>query len=407
MIHLKGGKPFDVLLDGPKIRKVGTVDEKADRVVDASGLVVVPGLIDMHVHFREPGREDKETIASGAAAAVAGGFTSVAVMANSGRVCDDEVGVVFVRTRGREAGLVNVFPVGAVTKGLRGEELAELGKMAAAGAVAFSDDGMPIMNSELMRRALEYAKMFGKPVLSHCEDATLTRGAVMNEGPVAAELGLKGYPNAAEAAMAARDCYLAALTGAHLHVCHVSARETVEVVRQAKKAGVRVSAEAAPHHLMLTDECLRGYESKYKMSPPLRSAEDVRALVEGVADGTIDAIASDHAPHTAEEKEQELAACPNGVVGLETTLGVVLSVPGIPFERAIDALTAAPARILGLAGKGVLEPGADADVTLIDPRAAWTVDPSTFKSKGRCTPYDRMKLAGRAVHVFVGGKMCF
>ncbi len=407
MIHLKGGKPFDVLLDGPKIRKVGTVDEKADRVVDASGLVVVPGLIDMHVHFREPGREDKETIASGAAAAVAGGFTSVAVMANSGRVCDDEVGVVFVRTRGREAGLVNVFPVGAVTKGLRGEELAELGKMAAAGAVAFSYDGMPIMNSELMRRALEYAKMFGKPVLSHCEDATLTRGAVMNEGPVAAELGLKGYPNAAEAAMAARDCYLAALTGAHLHVCHVSARETVEVVRQAKKAGVRVSAEAAPHHLMLTDECLRGYESKYKMSPPLRSAEDVRALVEGVADGTIDAIASDHAPHTAEEKEQELAACPNGVVGLETTLGVVLSVPGIPFERAIDALTAAPARILGLAGKGVLEPGADADVTLIDPRAAWTVDPSTFKSKGRCTPYDRMKLAGRAVHVFVGGKMCF
>jgi dihydroorotase len=407
LIHIKGGKPFDVLLDGGKIVKVGKIAEKADRVVDAKGLVVVPGLIDMHVHFREPGREDKETIATGAAAAVAGGFTSVAVMANSGRVCDDEVGVVYVKTRAKEAGFANVFPVGAVTKGLKGEELAELGKMAAAGAVAFSDDGMPIMNSELMRRALEYAKMFGKAVLSHCEDATLTKGAVMNEGPVAAELGLKGYPNAAEAAMAARDCYLAALTGAHVHICHVSARETVEVVRQAKKNGVRVTAEAAPHHLMLTDETLRKYESKYKMSPPLRTVEDVEAVVAAVADGTIDAIASDHAPHTAEEKEQELAACPNGVIGLETTLGVVLSIRKIPFERAIDAMTAAPARILGLAGKGVLEAGADADLTLIDPKASWTVVPSAFKSKGRCTPYDGMKLSGRAVHVFVGGKQCF
>jgi len=406
LIHIKGAKPFDVLLDGGKIRKVGKVTEKADQVVDAKGLVVVPGLIDMHVHFREPGREDKETIATGAAAAVAGGFTSVAVMANSGRVCDDEVGVVYVKTRSREAGLANVFPVGAVTKGLKGEELAELGKMAVAGAVAFSDDGMPIMNSELMRRALEYAKMFGKPILSHCEDATLTRGAVMNEGAVAAELGLKGYPNAAEAAMAARDCYLAALTGAHVHICHVSARETVGVVRQAKKNGIRVTAEAAPHHLMLTDETLRKYESKYKMSPPLRAAEDVEAVVAAVADGTIDAIASDHAPHTAEEKEQELAACPNGVIGLETTLGVVLSIRKIPFDRAIDAMTAAPARILDLVGKGVLEEGADADVTLIDPKAAWTVDPSAFRSKGRCTPYDGLKLAGRAVHVFVGGKLC-
>jgi dihydroorotase len=407
LIHIKGGKPFDVLLDRAKIVKVGKVTDKAERVIDAKGLVVAPGLIDMHVHFREPGREDKETIATGAAAAIAGGFTSVAVMANSGRVCDDEVGVVFVKTRSKEAGLANVFPVGAVTKGLKGEELAELGKMAAAGAVAFSDDGMPLMNSELMRRALEYAKMFGKAVLSHCEDATLTKGAVMNEGTVAAELGLKGYPNAAEAAMAARDCYLAALTGAHVHICHVSARETVEVVRQAKKNGVRVTAEAAPHHLMLTDETLRSYESKYKMSPPLRTADDVEAVVAGVADGTIDAIASDHAPHTAEEKEQELAACPNGVIGLETTLGVVLSTRKIPFERAIDAMTAAPARILGLAGKGVLEAGADADLTLIDPKASWTVDPSAFKSKGRCTPYDGMKLTGRAVHVFVGGKQCF
>jgi dihydroorotase len=407
VILIKGGKPFDVLLDGPTIKQVGRISAKADETIDAKGLVVVPGLIDMHVHFREPGREDKETIATGAAAAVAGGFTSVAVMANSGRVCDDEVGVVYVRTKSREAGLANVFPVGAVTKGLRGEELAELGKMAGAGAVAFSDDGMPLMNSELMRRALEYARMFGKPILSHCEDATLTRGAVMNEGPVAAELGLKGHPNAAEAAMAARDCYLAALTGAHVHICHVSARETVEVVRQAKKSGIAVTAEAAPHHLLLTDETLRGYESKYKMNPPLRAREDVEAVVRAVADGTIDAIASDHAPHTAEEKEQELAACPNGVIGLETTLGVVLSIRKIPFERAIDAMTAAPARILGLGGKGVLKAGADADLTLIDPKASWTVDPSAFRSRGRSTPYEGMKLTGRAAHVIVGGRVCF
>ena len=407
MILIKGGKPFDVLIDGAKIKKVGKITEKADETIDAKGLLVAPGLIDMHVHFREPGREDKETIASGAAAAVAGGFTSVAVMANSGRICDDAVGVVYVRTKAREAGLANVFPVGAVTKGLKGEELAELGKMSEAGAVAFSDDGNPIMNAELMRRALEYAKMFGKPILSHAEDATLTRGFVMNEGPVSARLGLRGYPNAAEAAMAARDCYLAALTGGHVHLCHVSAKETVEVVRQAKKRGIKVTAEAAPHHLLLTDERLANYESKYKMNPPLRTPEDVDAVVEGVVDGTIDAIASDHAPHTVEEKEQELAACPNGVVGLETTLGVILSIGKIPTERAIEAMTAAPARILGLAGKGVLQAGADADLTLIDPKAPWTVDASGFKSKGRCSPYQGMKLAGRAAHVIVGGKICF
>ncbi|RPH35271.1 MAG: dihydroorotase, partial [Planctomycetota bacterium] len=347
------------------------------------------------------------TIATGSAAAIAGGFTSVAVMANSGRVCDDAVGVVYVTVKSKEAGGATVYPVGAVTKGLKGEELAELGKMSEAGAVAFSDDGMPITNSELMRRALEYSKMFDRAILSHCEDATLTKGFVMNEGPVSAKLGLRGYPNAAEAAMAARDCYLAALTGGRVHICHLSAKETVDVVRRAKKAGIRVTAEAAPHHLMLTDESLVNYESKYKMNPPLRTREDVEAVIEGVVDGTIDAIASDHAPHTAEEKEQELAACPNGIIGLETTLGVILSLKKIPFDRAIDAMTAAPARILGLKGKGTLKAGADADLTLIDPKASWTVDPSGFKSKGRCTPYEKMKLTGRAAHVIVGGRLCF
>jgi dihydroorotase len=407
VILIKNAKPFDVLLDGGKIRKTGRISEKVEQTIDAKGLVVVPGLIDMHVHFREPGREDKETIATGSAAALAGGFTSVAVMANSGRVCDDAVGVVYVKAKSAEANGANVFPVGAVSKGLKGEELAELGKMSEAGAVAFSDDGMPILNSELMRRALEYSKMFGRPILSHCEDATLTKGFVMNESPVSAKLGLRGYPNAAEAIMAARDCALAALTGGHVHICHVSAKETVEVVRSAKKNGVKVTAEAAPHHLMLTDETLSEYESKYKMNPPLRSKADVEAVVRAVADGTIDVIASDHAPHTAEEKEQELAACPNGVIGLETTLGVVLSLKKIPFARAIDAMTAAPARILGLRSKGTLKAGADADLTLIDPKATWTVDPAAFKSKGRCTPYEKMKLTGRAAHVVVGGRLCF
>ena len=407
MILLKNCKPFDVLIDGGTIRKTGRISEKAEETMDAEGLIVVPGLIDMHVHFREPGREDKETIATGSAAAIAGGFTSVAVMANSGRVCDDAVGVVYVNAKSKEAGGANVYAVGAVSKGLKGEELAELGKMAEAGAVAFSDDGMPILNSELMRRALEYSQMFGKPILSHCEDATLTKGFVMNEGPISARLGLRGYPNAAEAIMAARDCALAALTGGHVHICHVSAKETVEIVRQAKKQGIRVTAEAAPHHLMLTDETLADYESKYKMNPPLRTRDDVDAVVAAVADGTVDVIASDHAPHTAEEKEQELAACPNGVIGLETSLGVVLSIKKIPFDRAIDAMTAAPARILGLRGKGSLKAGSDADLTLIDPKASWTVDPAAFKSKGRCTPYEKMKLTGRAAHVIVGGRVCF
>jgi dihydroorotase len=407
MILIKGAKPADLLVDGGVIRKIGPVTEKVDQTVEAKGLWVVPGLIDMHVHLREPGREDKETIATGAAAAVAGGFTSVAAMANSGRVCDDAVGVVYVRAKAKEAGLANVYPVGAVTKGLRGEELAELGSMAEAGAVAFSDDGMPIMNAEIMRRALEYARMFDRPILCHCEDANLTRGFVMNEGRVSAALGLRGFPNAAEAAMAARDVYLAALTGGRIHLCHVSARETVELVRRAKKQGIPVTAEAAPHHLSLTDELLRDYQSKYKMCPPLRTQADLEALQEGVADGTIDAIASDHAPHTAEEKEQELAACPNGIVGLETTLGVVLGLKGIPRERALEALTAGPARILGLAGKGELRVGADADLTLIDPGAIWKVDPSSFRSRGRSTPYEGLTLTGRAVHVLVGGRLCF
>ena len=412
---IRGGRVFDparkidrvadVLIENGTITKIGKVGGKG---IDAKGLLVVPGLIDMHVHFREPGHEDKETIESGSRAAAAGGFTSVATMPNSGTPIDSELGVVFVRERAREAGIVNVFQVGAVSRGLQGKELAELGKMSEAGAVAFSDDGMPVMNSELMRRALEYARMLDRPVISHCEDLHLTEEAVMNEGAVSAQLGLRGWPNAAEAGMVARDIYLAELTGGRLHIAHGSTAETVDLVRQAKKRGVAVTAEAAPHHLLLTEESLRGYESKYRMNPPLRTKRDVDALIRGLADGTIDTIASDHAPHTCEDKEKELAATPNGVVGLETTVGAILgglvAKNRLPLGRAIDAMTAAPARILGLK-KGSLRPGEDADLTLIDPKASWIVDAGTFRSRGRSTPFEGMKFRGRVVHTIVAGRV--
>jgi dihydroorotase len=397
----------DLWIVGGKIAKSG---RKATRTIDARGKWVVPGLIDIHVHFREPGEEAKETIADGCAAAVAGGFTSVATMANTGQPVDTAMAVRYVRDRAAEAGLARVFPLGAVTKGLRGEELAELGLMAQAGAAGFSDDGHPVMNSEVMRRALEYAAMFRKPVVSHCEDAHLTRGAAMNEGLVATELGLRGWPAVAEAAMAARDAMLAKWTGGHVHIAHVSARETVEVVRAAKKAGARVTAEAAPHHLTLDEERLRGYDARFKMNPPLRTREDVEAVVAALADGTIDCIASDHAPHTTEEKEQEFAACPNGVVGLETTVGVVLSdlVAGGKLTplRAIEAMTAAPAKILGLP-LGSLAAEAAADVTLLDPERKWEVDPAKFRSRGRCTPWEGRTLTGAAVMTIVSGTVVF
>jgi dihydroorotase len=379
-------------------------------VIDAKGCWVVPGLIDMHVHLREPGREDKETIASGSAAAVAGGFTTVAAMANTGQPTDSAPMVAYVRARGVEAGLANVLPVAAVTKGLAGRELAELGTMVDAGAVAFSDDGMPILDSEIMRRALEYAARWGKVVISHCEDSTLTRDAVMNEGRVSVELGLRGWPSAAEAAMAARDGLLAKLTGGRVHIAHVSARETIDVVRFLKSKGAPVTAEAAPHHLTCADELLRGYDSRFKMNPPLRAREDVDALVAALADGTIDVIASDHAPHTTEEKERELAQCPNGVVGLETTVGVLLTdlvhAGRVKAMRLVEAMTAGPARILGLE-RGTLAEGAVADVTVIDPEARWTVDPEKFRTRGRATPFAGRELRGAARATVVGGRVVF
>ncbi|HKS17247.1 MAG TPA: dihydroorotase [Planctomycetota bacterium] len=414
-ILIKGGRVIDpasgrdetgdVWIVGGRIAKSG---RKAARTIDARGKWVVPGLIDIHVHFREPGHEAKETIADGCAAAVAGGFTSVATMANTGRPVDSAMAVRYVRDRAGEAGLARVFPIGAVTQNLAGEELAEMGLMAQAGAVAFSDDGHPVMNSEILRRALEYAAMFKKPVISHCEDAHLTKGAAMNEGRVATELGLRGWPAVAEASMAARDAMLARWTGARVHIAHVSAKETVEVIRAAKKAGDPVTAEAAPHHLALDEESLRTYDPRFRMNPPLRSAQDVQALIEALADGTIDCIASDHAPHTVEDKDKEFDACPNGVVGLETTVGVVLTdlvaAGKLTATRAVEAMTSGPARVLGLP-HGTLAPGAEADVTILDPARKWKVDSKTFRSRGRCTPWEGRTLTGAAVVTIVGGRV--
>jgi dihydroorotase len=413
-LRIQGGRVIDPARKVDRVQDLYIRDGKivnrcrVEETIDAKGLLVVPGLIDMHVHLREPGREDKETIASGSAAALAGGFTSVACMANNGHPTDTHVQVGFIRARAAEVGGANIFPIGAVSKRLKGEELAEMGSMVAEGAVAFSDDGFPIMNAGLMRRALEYAGMFGKTIIAHCEETSLSNGAVMNESATSTELGLPGYPNAAEAVMAARDVLLAELTGGRLHIAHVSTRQTVEIVREAKRKKLAVTAEVAPHHLVLTDEALRGYDSRFKMSPPLRTEEDTRALLKALADGTIDAVASDHAPHTTDEKERPFDACPNGVVGLETTVGVILDLVAakkLTLKRAIEAMTVAPARILGI-GKGTLAPGADADLTLIDPKKKWKVDPGQFLSRGKNTPFTGMTFQGRAVRTVVGGRVC-
>jgi len=418
-ILIKGGRVIDpasgrdgkadVLIADGVIEKVGGKIPAADEVFDATGAIVAPGLIDMHVHLREPGNSEEETIASGAAAAVAGGFTSVVTMANSDPAVDNEASATFIYLKAEEAGRANVFPVGAVTKGQAGEELAEMGLLAHAGAVAFSDDGEPVSNAQIMRSALEYAKMFDKPVLSHCEVSELVGPGVMNEGEQSALLGLPGMPDAAEEIMVSRDVRLAELTGGKLHIQHLTTRRAVEIVGDARELGVRVSAEATPHHMFLDEDAVSTFDPNFKMNPPLRTAGDAEALVEAVIDGTIEAIASDHAPHTAEEKALEFLYAPFGVIGLETTLGVCWTElvvkrkvePAILIER----MTAAPARILGLAGRGTLAEGSVADVTIIDPKAKWTVDPAGFQSKSRNCPFAGRELTGRARAVLVGGRL--
>lgn len=400
---------LDVLLADGVVARIGRELEAPEHaeVRNVSGLVVCPGLIDVHVHLREPGGERKETIASGARAAAAGGFTAVCAMPNTDPPVDDPAAVGFVRAQGLRAGYARVYPVAAVSLGQRGERLAAIGEMVDAGAVAISDDGRPVNDAGLMRLALEYAQTFGIPVANHCEELSLSRGGSMNEGLVSTRLGLQGIPNAAEDAMIARDLLLAELTGGRLHIQHVSTRRGVEMIREAKARGIPVTAEATPHHLTLTDEAVDGYRTEFKVNPPLRTAADVAAVREGLADGTLDVLATDHAPHHYDEKEQAFDDAPFGMVGLETALGIALTeLVGkgvLPLDQLVERMSCAPARAFRLPG-GTLAEGSPADVTVIDLDAAWTVDPDRFLSRSRNTPFAGWKLVGQAALTIVGGR---
>ena len=379
-------------------------------VFDATGLIVTPGFIDLHVHLREPGQEYKETIASGAAAAVAGGWTSVCAMPNTDPVNDNPAVTRFIIEQGQKAELANVFPIGAVTKSSDGKELAEMGEMKHAGIVAVSDDGRPIPSAGIMRRALEYARGFDLPVVDHCQDRSLSAGGVMHEGRWSLILGLKGMPAAAEEVDAVRDCVLAELTGARVHLAHVSTRGTLAAVRRAKELGRRVTCEIAPHHWSLTDEAVAEYDTNTKMSPPLRSAEHVGALLEGLRDGTIDAIATDHAPHHSDEKALEFDQAPFGIVGLETAIGLAFDLVHqgvISLERLVELCSTNPARIFDLEDRGTLKDNAWGDVTILDPDLEWTFDVSRSRSKSRNTPFDKRKFKGAAVATVVGGKVVY
>lgn len=419
-ILIKGGQvvdpgrvngPADVLIENGKVTAVGQkLKAPADAtVVDAAGRVVMPGFIDLHVHFREPGFEYKETIQSGTAAAVAGGFTSVCCMPNTSPVNDNQSITEFILEKARAAGNANVFPVGAITKGSEGKELAEIGDLRRAGCVAISDDGLPVMNSLVMRRAMEYAIAFDVPVVDHCEDLHLSEGGCMNEGFVSTQLGLPGVPAAAEDVMVARNLALAELTGARLHLAHLSTAGSVRMVRDAKSRGIKVTAEACPHHFMLTEEAVCGYNTHAKINPPLRTWADVQAIKDGLRDGTIDVIATDHAPHATQEKQQEFAAAPNGIVGLETAWPLTLTLVEegvLSLEAAVAKLTTEPARAFSLQ-KGTLAPGADADVAIADLRESWEVDPARFRSKSRNTPFAGWKVKGRIRTTIVGGRVVY
>ena len=397
----------NVTIEDGVVTAVG--EQREGDILDADGLVLAPGFVDLHVHLREPGREDAETVATGTAAAAVGGFTAVCPMANTDPVTDHAGVVEQVLRLARDAGHCDVYPVGAVTRGLAGEELAEMGAMAALGVRCFSDDGMPVRSAQVMRRALEYARTWDAIICNHAEEAALTSGAQMNEGQLSTLLGLDGWPREAEEIMVARDLILASGLGARLHVPHVSTAGSVELIRAAKARGARVTAEAAPHHFTLLEDVATTYDPVYKVNPPLRAKEDVEAIRNGLADGTIDAIATDHAPHPPEQKEQEWMHAPPGMLGLETSLALTLTElvhPGVlTLRQAIAALSTKPARSRDITGHGgPIQAGAAANLVLFDPEHRWTVDPRALRSRSRNTPYAGLELRGKVVHTLLRGR---
>ncbi|MBI3693234.1 MAG: dihydroorotase [Acidobacteria bacterium] len=399
----------DVLVEDGKIAAVGRAIEAGDaELLDATGLVVAPGFIDLHVHLREPGIEHAETIESGARAAAAGGFTSVCCMPNTIPVNDSATVTSFIVERARRYAVVNVFPIGAITKESAGEQLADIGAMKEAGAVAISDDGQPVMNSRVMRRAMEYARSFGITVIDHCEDLNLSAGGDIHEGVSSVRLGLRGIPAVSEEVMVARDILLSQLTGARLHVAHISTRNSLAMVRHARDLGLAVSCEATPHHFSLTDADVRTYDSNYKMKPPLRTSCDTEAVVDAIAAGVVDAIATDHAPHTGSIKMQEFECCPFGITGLETALGLALEKlvhsGRITLPHLVKLFTTGPAGVVGL-DRGALRPGAPADITIFSVDREWTFDVNQSQSKSKNSPYHQRCFKGGPAVTIVGGRV--
>ncbi|MBI5206263.1 MAG: dihydroorotase [Candidatus Firestonebacteria bacterium] len=420
-ILIKNGRVIDpannideqlsILIEDSKINTVSKNIKPSSgaKIIDAAGKVVVPGLIDMHVHLREPGYEYKETIHTGTKAGAFGGFTSIACMPNTNPVIDNQGIVEFVISKAKKEGLINVFPIGCITKGQKGEELAEIGELVSSGVVAVSDDGEPVMNPAIMKAVLEYTKMYNIPVISHAEDKKLSQNGCMNEGFTSTRLGIKGIPKIAEEIMISRDIFIAEYTSGRLHFAHVSTKNSVELIRQAKKKGIKVTAEAAPHNFTLTDECLKGYNTNFKMNPPLRDKNDVEAIKEGLSDGTIDAIASDHAPHNIASKDIEFDLASFGIIGLETSLSISLQLVHekvLSLPELIKRMSCNPSKILNL-DKGTLSPSRDADITIIDIDKEFTVDINTFQSKSRNSPFHEWKFKGKTWMTIVGGKIVY
>lgn len=420
-LHIKNARVIDpankrdavgdlYVRNGVIVDHLSAAEKKKAKVIDGTGLVACPGLVDIHVHFREPGQTHKENIATGSHCAAAGGFTTVVCMPNTSPPASNTGTIQYIKDVIKRDAVVNVLTTGCITVDMKGETLAPIGSLASAGVVAITDDGDCVQSNELMRRACEYAKMFNLPLMDHCQDHSMTVDAVMNEGAVSTRLGLRGWPNAAEDLIVSRNAILSTYTGAHIHLQHISSRNSVEIIRRAKARGVKITAEATPHHIALTDECIEGYDPKFKMNPPLRTAEDQAEIITGLRDGTIDIIATDHAPHTDYEKDKEFDYAPNGILGLETALPVTLTVlmrkNRFKLAKVVDLMTRKPAEILGLAA-GTLTPGAQADICLFDPDEKWTYDARAGFSKSSNSPWDGEEMHGRVKTTLVKGKVVY